>query len=463
MPADFAYDGSKIVVCNGTEGTPKTFANMHDADMAGSFELLAATACTTNMTLTNQIQPAEQLGLQISFILSGTSAGAGDTLDITGTDHLGNAQNESIDVSGGDGTYNGDKYWRTITDIDCTGWADGTLQVTQPRWGVVWEVIENGFYKIDCDVDIGDNSTSTYFQTKNESIYFANDKMLSCTGTGAHLTFGELVSDVPQNGSRLDIGPDGISNYLSSSSSSTLKIYASHIHCRTDIKMWMRGNALDIRETILSMYTGNLYRGFIFSNCGSGNLDNVYIVRTLYAMILLASPTMTNVRIGKANRGVASSANGVIATGVKFTDTTYDVATEPGPFNLTLKDPVTSISTIQIGAEVGWVKEQYTCNIHVADKDGNDLSGVTVVCKDKNDNQIFSVQTDGSGDIAEQIIDYKKWEGTSETLTEYSPHKFIFTKAGQRTIEIKNVTVDSPIVWGVEMSGANRALVGGAT
>ena len=59
--------------------------------------------------------------------------------------------------------------------------------------------------------------------------------------------------------------------------------------------------------------------------------------------------------------------------------------------------------------------------------------------------------TNGSGDIPEQIIPFRKWEGTAETQTTFSPHKFTLSKAGYETLTLDAVTVSAPINWHLEL------------
>ncbi len=113
-------------------------------------------------------------------------------------------------------------------------------------------------------------------------------------------------------------------------------------------------------------------------------------------------------------------------------------------------------SDMIIGNADGVINAKYSCDIHVVDKDGNNLAGVTVTCEDKDSNQAFSVQTGADGKIAQQTITYKKWEGTDETETEYSPHKFTFSKNGYTLLVMENVTVDARINWDVEVKFPER-------
>jgi hypothetical protein len=141
MAITFTYDESTnvVVVTEGTSGTPATFDDFVTADRAGTAELTpedAPDACTTNMTLTYQIRPLASLALQITFTLAGTSAGGGDTLDVTGTDWDGNAQGpESIDVSGGEHT--GDVDGDVVVYLVPVGFKDDLARFIQPEYPCV--------------------------------------------------------------------------------------------------------------------------------------------------------------------------------------------------------------------------------------------------------------------------------------------------------------------------------------
>ena len=146
MAIVFTYTKSTntVVLTGGTSGTPATFADFVTADRAGSVTLLTAWVPNNNTkALTYQITPVEKRALLISFVVAAKTAEA-DFIFVTGTDAWDAAQTESINVTAGNGTYVTTKRFRTITNIDCsdnaggggTVWADGTVAVTQPQWGV---------------------------------------------------------------------------------------------------------------------------------------------------------------------------------------------------------------------------------------------------------------------------------------------------------------------------------------
>ena len=107
MAIVFTYTPATNIVeqTGGTAGTTATFADFVTADRAGTYTVMDAIATALNLTLDRLIRPVELRALKITFNLAGTNAGAGDTVDITGTDAWGNAQVESINVAAGNGAY----------------------------------------------------------------------------------------------------------------------------------------------------------------------------------------------------------------------------------------------------------------------------------------------------------------------------------------------------------------------
>lgn len=129
----FLYYSAAKMVITGTE----TLLSMVAADKATTRTLMNTRNCTTSMIPSLCIQSPSGHARKITFTLAGTSAAEGDTLDITGTDSEENAQIESIDVSAGDGDYTTTKDFQNISSVDCTGWADGTLTMTQTGYGAI--------------------------------------------------------------------------------------------------------------------------------------------------------------------------------------------------------------------------------------------------------------------------------------------------------------------------------------
>ena len=464
MAINFTYDEAtnRVVVTGGTEGTPATFADFVTADRAGvDTILLSAGTPASDLALTYAVRPVEDLAIKVKCVVANKSAEA-DFIFITGKDWRGAAQTESIDVTAGNGSYTTTKYWSEITTLDCSDnaagggvvWADGDLSVTQDVWGVIWDYGASQ-YRIDATFNIGDGS-STYFRSLNESIFFGINRF-SISGN-ATLSIGTLSNGQPVNGSRWHF--TGASNQQVGYG--TIYVYASIIdfHWAGSYKSFDFTNNVTaiLKDVIIQSHT-NLNSFWIRST--GVTIDTLILNNLLIAFWVIPSTIPLNVLVRTASGGGAGlqaiGAN-VLAKGVSvnYSSAEYLNASSGGalPSILHAVDSTLGAEVVKIEAADGEIYRDYTINIHVADKDGANLAGVTVDCEDQFGAAVWAagtITTNAGGDIAEQIITYKKWEGTSETLTTYSPHKFTISKAGYETMVLDAVTVDAPIVWHLEL------------
>ncbi len=321
----------------------------------------------------------------------------------------------------------------------------------------VTEHIANAVYQVLKNIQFGDGSNALTFFSKKEMVFFDDDYKFEIK-LNSTLQLGALDGNSAKEGSFWSLSLSDILNDFSVVGS-YFYAYASKLHIRNDRGVQFYGS-VTLQDVILShSSSAGAYGQWVLRVTPS--LKNVYINNTLYALSLYGTPTtMQNVHLGKISYGIVVANSEVIATGVGWSDVQTVVAYMVGTnARLNLVNPGTNLSQsdVYIGSDTNaWVKEQYTCDIHVVDKDGANLQGVTVLCEDKNSNQVFSVQTGADGKIAQQIITYKKWEGTAETETEYSPHKFTFSKNGYILLVMDNVTVDARINWDIEVKFPER-------
>jgi hypothetical protein len=482
MPGTFAhaYDSGDgfwyITTTGGTSGAPARFADMHDADKAGTSTLKAATNGARNMSLTYTIRPTDQRALLLTLIVASKTTET-DYVHIAGTDAWGTAQTEVIDVSAGNGTYTTTKRWRTIDSngIHCCDsstdpaagsvWANGTLRIDQPQWGLIWEFIENAWYELDAALYFGNISgDSTYFLTKNEAIYQKNiasyfDSMRIYNN--ATFAMGEIVDgDVKYgiNGSYMQV-PRSWTPIVYGQSSAVLIIANSTVYNANT------GSSLNIniqsgRATVLNscLKTYNLSSSVeLGSSLSYAYIDDLLVEAGQF--ILSKVPDhIGNVRARGAVNGIRSNASAtVIIDGADIVGaTTCDVQLTQNQ-SLYIRNPKYNIALPYITApSAGYVYEQYSVDIHVVDPDGNDLSGVAVTCTDQFSTQVFSVQTDANGNIATQYVNWKQWATSAETLTTYSPHTFVFSLAGYRTMTYEGVALSKKIDWHLEMQKVER-------
>ena len=100
-----------------------------------------------------------------------------------------------------------------------------------------------------------------------------------------------------------------------------------------------------------------------------------------------------------------------------------------------------------------WVKFQQSFNLKVIDKDGNPIENATVTLKNKDGAEVFSVTTNASGVIPEQLVTrtYFEMDGTySATKTDYNPFTLTISHSDYSTKEF-NFTLDKKIDWTIAL------------
>lgn len=533
MPGTFAYDEATntIDVTDGTEGAEATYHDMYLADQAGTGTILnVAENGAANVTLDYAIRPTHDKALKVKCIVAAKTAEA-DFIFITGTDAWGAAQTEALDVTAGNGSYETTKRFATITNLDCSDnaagggavWDDGTIAVTQDIWGVVWEYVTDAQYKIDCNVNFGDGVTATYFQSKNEFVYFS-DNLIFNPHTSTTLEIGDLTGDWAVDGSCWSFHISVNTTLVESSQAAVVKIYGSRLHCRDTGShyLYIYDGSWDVRNSIISGTGTTGFRPYWTAAVDDLKLRDV-IFSNIFGINSQESPSVANnIHIHNSSTALSIINVDVSMTDVLVTNYATNEFYVSGGQKLSLIDPRFHPSAISL-VDANILIEQYTCNIHIADEDGADLESVSIACATfgnvvsndagstfykciedhtsgvfaddlaagkwelttaayaalagctgmlpsngawvtgidykASETEFTGITTDSDGDIAEQNIDYKKWVGTSKALLTYSPHTFSLTHASYPDFTINDVKVDHPIVWRHEMGISNANLM----
>lgn len=341
-------------------------------------------------------------------------------------------------------------------------YADNTITVTEGTEAVPanmadmqtandgggWGVMTNpfaGVYIIDANVDFGDGATATYFTSKDGEMVYGKDGEYFSVLANATLQLGRKISEQSRDSVFWSFQIEDGKFCLTGS---ILKVYGSVIDFRSPAKLAYIFET-EIKQSIITNVAYTVFKS-------SSTVISGQVYFTVSSIRFTNSPSDINdVHCNAGYYGIYAAHTGkeITVRNISSTNNTIDIAAGGSSgSNINVIDPVNSIQTVQItGVEDAWIKEQYTVNINVKKADGTNLAGVNVKCFDKDDNEAFSVNTDANGDIAEQTVTYKKWEGTDETLTEYTPHKFVVSKTGYETLEIENYTVDRPVIENWQM------------
>ena len=325
----------------------------------------------------------------------------------------------------------------------------------QPWSEFMTETEEDLIYLIHEDFEVGDGSTSTTITSLNEMVIF--DEGSNCeVKANATLQIGAVNDSFGVNGSAWILSGQG--NFSNFCDGGTVEIYASRMLGRGQHQQRFKTGTVKIKNSILEHEGAGQFQNawVVQSGMSTVEFEDVYLPQN-NAFVLEANPDVfTGVHIHDPGIGLSSNASGVIATGLKITSNSNVQVQQNHASVLTLRDARTAITLVQNVQADSDIQLEYTCNIHVSDRAGANLQSVTVLCEDQADSQVFSVSTNSGGDIAEQVVPFKIWEGTSETLTTHSPHKFTLSKAGFETLILDATIVDHPLVWMLELQSQKQ-------
>ena len=372
------------------------------------------------------------------------------------------------------------------------------------------EVTKDVIYTVDADIQWGNSSTATAFQSKSEMVTFAN--LPGCTSNAVVVIGAPSNSVYSTQGSKWRF--PGHNFTTSFPSLGSLEIYGSVIELVDDY--WNlfdssgSGGHLKIYQ---SVFTLGGFQMSIRQACTAFDVDGMHVDGgELTLRIVPDSSNNIAIENGVTRGFLVTSISGAEVSTKNLLVTNYDsndvYVTDA---KATLKDPLFHIASPQNATAADWIREQYTCNVHMADSTGADLPGVTVQCQTfgnvvSNDSgstfykciidhtagtfatdvsngkwelttaafaalagcdgtdrkgawvtgvdytaaaSAFSVATGANGDITEQNVDYKKWVLTSEALLTFTPHTFTLTYGGDTQV-INDFVVDSPIKWYME-------------
>lgn len=323
----------------------------------------------------------------------------------------------------------------------------------------VTEHVANSMYQILKNIQFGDGSNALVFYSKNEMVHFDDDKTFILK-SNTTLQLGEKVGDWGVNGSfwQFNFGSSGSHDMIPNGCSDvSLLVYSSTLFSTGAKACYTYSSTREFLNSVLATDQDDFYFYFI-SASAAVTMKRCYIAKGAYLRFHKSPAVFEDVHIHGTDYGLLFGYESGSYTGLKVTSITTAQIKQSGGSGITgnIINPADNITSVEITDATSVIKEQYTCDIHVVDKDGDNLAGVTVTCEDKDSNQVFSVQTGADGKIAQQTIDYKKWEGTDETETEYSPHKFTFSKNGYTLLVMENVTVDARINWDIKVKFPER-------
>ena len=367
----------------------------------------------------------------------------------------------------------------TVTGGDATTWANFAGMYAADvagGWGVVTEVVASsagvcGIYKIAANVRFGDGSTSTYFASELEAVYF-NTGFYPYMASNATVRIGALAatSNIPHRQSWWRVNSSAAWIFMTTGlTNATFLLYGSNIH--SAFNFWVRTGSVTMKNAQISFPLADTAGMTFDSGLAALSLTDVRFC-SAYAVYMYKTPDVAiNITNNNAAFAIRSAVSGGAITVTGF-DTvvagdTWYARQAAANAQLKLVNPTQNgvaynIDPAKIYNDIATseVWEQRTVDIHVATLAGANLGTATVTMKDVGGNTIFSVDTDANGNIAQQTVTYKKWVGTAETETAYTPFSIVISKAGYRTLTYENIAMTDKLVWHLEMPDGGAQIIG---
>ncbi|MCA9392419.1 carboxypeptidase regulatory-like domain-containing protein, partial [candidate division WWE3 bacterium] len=429
------------------------------ANDAGTYTILQPTTSATGLIPIEMTVKSVRDISKVDVILDSTSAGAGDTVDLTGEDLDGNALTETIDVSSGNGTYTSTLAYADITQVDCNGFTDGTTQVDQKKWGAI-EAVNYRTYLINYHLHAGNGSTTTAITALGENIMFLPGAIWQVEK--ATFTLGALVGSgdtedayrgcvlsesLGSAANQLGIGAD-LTRFIGTTSNN-FNFYGSH---------WQRiegaysgplirgvpGNTgtINIRHSRLS--------GFAYGGGSRGIYDNNDDITLYKTRINLdwqwtgGTYSVEGVALSDNSRpfGAEIGSNSLTLKNVEINDNgTLRIWFYTSTGKLTMLSCPISTSRFQIGYSgagtgVRKIDIGVTYDLTVRGEDGSAVSSASVVITDDAGTEITNTTTDANGVITQQqlIAYWAKYTALdpSITWTALTPFTIVVKKDGFR-------------------------------
>jgi hypothetical protein len=472
-PGTVTYNAASniVAVTGGTLGSPVGFLDLWNADKAGTLTLQSRTGIggtdASPVAFTTNLRPTDYYVLggakrNLYITVSSWTSITSSTIQISGTDTAGNVQTEDIVVTAS-GTYFPALYYHTCTSSKVTAWT-GTgsyaYNVTQTQWGIVWKTGASEF-AFDAKLYIGDGVTATYFADKDKMVVFntgiatASYQNIFFGAAGSTITLGQLDDATAKSTSHGCVIQMLEASYYNSQfwGAGTLCLYSC-----TLMGYW---NGAILGQPILYGFTATskayncLFVCFTLQTALPGSeVNNLIVTGGKYA-ITACRGTMNDIRCYMQDYALYVTTNYATAiSNVVLRDATiYSIYSNAITTDKYLVNVDADTWTIQwVGTCTAKIYRQYTFDLKVTDKNNNNLSGANVTLKDKNNNTVFSVLTDASGNIATQTVSRGFYNQTYlSTLQDLSPHTLTITKTSYTTFTQK-FTLTGKTTWQMSLS-----------
>lgn len=339
--------------------------------------------------------------------------------------------------------------------ITVTGYTEGTpctfLDIWNADQGGGWGVVSKQGttqFMFDCKLVIGDGSTTTWFADTKKQITFndidtVNYEHLIDVKNYAHFSMGTLISETDKS------SKDGV-QFVSLCDNTTPSWHQPAFFLYVEYKAY-----LHLYSCSFITMTGNAIFSYAYPPNGETVLYNCYLENTqlnerhkAFNIVWVDNGIAIAYNFPEGEKFYCYSGTKLLYTHFDYPfsiknlyirGVTYMVAFGAGPWSGTgyfINTDSDNWAFLWAGGETGKVYRQYEFDTHCQDKEGNDLSGVSVVGEYVSPyGQAFSQTTNGNGDIPTQTIDHGFFDSAhGDTEQVKTPLKVTYSKLGYQTV-----------------------------
>jgi hypothetical protein len=432
----YRKSGCPLIENDGyTEEAPATMETLYAADLATSLELMPSESAPDTHRLRTPVTPADSLELTLDFVVTDYSSSG--SIEISGTDVMGNAVTETLTIDD-NGTYTTTQTYASIDEDGIVSTGDYAFSVIQNRFGCIWSYKDN---------DASDTATNRFrwkicasfnvtgaFKSTLENITIIGSIRFYIDSSSS-FQLGELDSNgYGKNGSNVRVATRRWFNVWANNYIYNVKIYgSSFFSCNDEMDSvysvshnWdtsddfrRHANATtDIRDS--AYQTGGSFNGFLLVAAPTLQRNSLYgsaqpranstvfdfadskLLGGYLAFQINHDVTTKNVTVIAATHDLYFFTNNnynQTFVNCTFTDTTYNE-----PYFYFREHYIADTITIK-----------NTLSLKVQDRNGNAIEGASVVLSNE-DGEVASLTTDSDGSITDTDLTFALYTlATGET------------------------------------------------
>ena len=402
----------------------------------------------------SHFQPLDWYDMEVTItITSFTSSG---TIDITGTDRLGNPVTENFAITS-TGSYTTTNKFTSLNSPDgikVTGRFD--YEIVFPRHGLIGKIGTSQYYFL-CQFVLGDGTlgnasiwtdgdpdlVSYHFPAEAEG----DDENLIWVMGNSSLRFGACLDETHKVTEGGVAFINQTNRRILGDIDSDVRLYNTHFHGTSPLPVLLKGTVQRVwdclvRETYLLVTNGDVsrlrcYSGYPLYQQVSGVFDNITAIGC-FCLALLQSAGTVNIQ------------NFYVRNTIRQNPDQTVIISQVNDRVVNLDDGDCDVWNMDADiSQTSTINRRHSFDATVKDKKTKTpIQGATITLYDKDGNQLFALTTDINGQIVTQKVIHSDWKWINSAGVKtspdnlYSPFRVTVEAKGYQIYDNPNITLD---------------------